>query len=72
MLCAILYHLYNSKNVKNTHGGVLLIHHGCFSRFLNCTNGTKSCKDQKKFWKSFDTLRKSPLANTFPETAAIN
>ena len=22
-LCAIWYHLYNSKNVKNTHGGVL-------------------------------------------------
>ena len=32
--------------VRNTHGGVLLlkvtIHHGCFSRFLNCTYGTKS------------------------------
>ena len=32
--------------VKNTHGGVLLlkvtIHHVCFSRFLNCTYGTKS------------------------------
>ena len=23
MLCAIWYHLYNLKNVKNTHGGVL-------------------------------------------------
>ena len=23
--CAILYHLYNLKNVKNTHGGVLLL-----------------------------------------------
>ena len=22
-LCTIWYHLYNSKNVKNTHGGVL-------------------------------------------------
>ena len=22
MYCAIWYHLYNSKNVKNTHGGV--------------------------------------------------
>ena len=39
-------------NVKNTHGGVLnlvklqtlklTLLHGCFSRFLNCTNGTKS------------------------------
>ena len=24
MLCAIWYHLYNFKNLKNTHGGVLL------------------------------------------------
>ena len=24
MLCVIWYHLYNFKNVKNTHGGVLL------------------------------------------------
>ena len=53
MFCSIWYHLYNLKNVKNTHGGVLLLVklqallkvtllHGCFSRFLNCTNGTKS------------------------------
>ena len=49
MCCAIWYHLYNLKNVKNTHGGVLLLVKlkvtlicGCFSRFLNCTNGTKS------------------------------
>ena len=25
MLCVISYHLYNLKNVKNTHGGVLLL-----------------------------------------------
>ena len=25
MLCAIWYHLHNFKNVKNTHGGVLLL-----------------------------------------------
>ena len=38
MLCAICYHLYNlsSKVLK-----VTLIP-GCFSRFLNCINGTKS------------------------------
>ena len=45
------------KNAKSTHGGVLILVklqasdvtllkltllHGCFSRFLNCTNGTKS------------------------------
>ena len=54
MPCAIWYHLYNLKNVKNIHGGVLLVVactllkvtllHGCFSRFLNCTNGAKSRK----------------------------
>ena len=53
MLCAISYHLYNIKNVKNTHGGVLLLLkpqtflklmllHRCFSRSLNCRNDTKS------------------------------
>ena len=58
MRCAIWYNLYNfKKNIKNTHGGVLILVklqakpatlrkltllHGCFSRFLNCTNGTKS------------------------------
>ena len=25
MLCAIWYHLYNLKNVKNTHGGVIIL-----------------------------------------------
>ena len=54
MLCAIWYHLYNLKIVKNIHEEVLLwvkfqalkasILHGCFSRFLNYTNGTKLCK----------------------------
>ena len=52
MRCAIWYHLHNFKNVKNTHGGVLLLErcikvtllHGCLPRFLNSTNGTKPCK----------------------------
>ena len=51
--CAVWYYSYNLKNVKNTHGGVLLLVklqdsllkitllHGCFSRFLNCANGIK-------------------------------
>ena len=55
--CAIWYYLYNLKNVKNTHGGVLILVklqacklatllkltllHGYFSRFLTCTNSTK-------------------------------
>ena len=58
MRWAIWYHLYNLKNVESTHGGVLIlvklqaspcnllkltILHGCFSRFLNFTNDTKSC-----------------------------
>ena len=48
--------LVQLKNVKNTHGGVLILVfrlqpatllkltllHGCFSHFLSCTNGTKS------------------------------
>ena len=55
MLCAIWYHLYNLKNAKNNQRGVIFLVklqgpatklkvtllHGCFSRFLNCTNGTK-------------------------------
>ena len=53
MLCAIWYHLCNLQNERNTHGGVFLLEPaallkmtllcGCFSRFLNCTNDTKSC-----------------------------
>ena len=57
--CTIWYHLYNLKNLKNIHGGVLILVKlqafeafnftkintaawVFFSRFLNCTNGTKS------------------------------
>ena len=51
----IWYHLHNLKNVKNIHGAVLILVklqaatllkltflHGSVSRFLSCTNGTKS------------------------------
>ena len=49
MLCAIWFHLFNLKNVKNNHGGAILLVislkvsllHGHFSRFLNCANVTK-------------------------------
>ena len=51
MRCAICHHLHNLKNIKNTHGRLILLQpetllkvtllHGSFSRFLNCTNGTK-------------------------------
>ena len=52
MRCPIWHHLYDLKNVKNTHGGVLkpttllklTLLLGCFSRFLNCPNVTKSRK----------------------------
>ena len=60
MFCLILYYLYNLKNLKNTHLGVLLLVlkvtllHWWFSRFLNSTNGTKSRKESHMFsgrWK---------------------
>ena len=48
MLCAIWYHLYNLKNMKNTRAGVLLLVNNIpawvFSTFLNCTHGTNSGK----------------------------
>ena len=65
MFCWIWYHFYNLKNVKNTHGGVLLsvnlqveacnflkvtLLHWCFSRSLNCTNGTKSCRASQVYF----------------------
>ena len=38
-------HLYNLTNVKNTHGfSKVTLPHGCFSRFYNFSNGTKSRK----------------------------
>ena len=55
-LCTIWYHLCNLKNVKNTHGTVILLFKlkvevcnftksitfsWMFFTFLNCTNGTK-------------------------------
>ena len=73
MRCAIWHHLCNLKNMKNTHGEVLLLvklqakacnftkvtlFHGCFSRFLNCLNDTKS---QKTFYKSAKIILGSVL-----------
>ena len=42
------------KNIKNTHGRVLTLLkvtllHGCFSRFVNCTNDIKSFKTSHIF-----------------------
>ena len=42
--CTIWYHLYNLKHLKYTHSGAKRLLQGCFSRFLYCTNGTKSRK----------------------------
>ena len=47
MCCPFWYHLYNLKNVKNTHGGELLLVKALdwgFLHFLNCINGAKSLK----------------------------
>ena len=64
---AIEYYLQNFKNVKNTHGGVLLLEKlqasasnftksntpsRVFSRFLNCRNDTKSSRASHMFNKS--------------------
>ena len=45
MRCAIWYHLYNLKNVENTHGGVLLLvklQVKSILRMLNCAPPKKS------------------------------
>ena len=69
MLYAIWYPLHNLKNMKDTHGGVLLLVkpatllkitllHGCFSRFLNSTNGTKLGKASHLHKFKSDSLEK--------------
>ena len=57
--------MYNLRNVKNTHGGVLLLVklpptlqkvtllHWCFSRFLDYTDGTKSQKTSHHYHHYF-------------------
>ena len=62
---AIRYHLHNSKIVKNTYGGVLLLAkftllkvtllQGYFLHFLNCTNGTKSRNTSHISFEFFST-----------------
>ena len=46
MRYAIWYYLYNLKRKKHPWRNATLLKvtllHGCFSHFLNCTNGTKS------------------------------
>ena len=62
MFSTIWYHLYNLKNVKNTNGGVLLtLLNGCFSRFLNCANGTKS-RNASHMYQNGIPLERTQLA----------
>ena len=66
-LCAIWYHLYNLKSVKNTYWGVILLLkvallHRYFSHFFNCTNGTKLRMTVRPFvFNSLDSLLVSSL-----------
>ena len=88
LLCLIWYHLNNFGNMKNTQGGVLLLvklqAEACdftkrtllyvfFSRCLNRTNGTKSCKASPIYFaqiivrKNACYWQKRPIANTQPK-----
>ena len=73
MLFAFWYHLYNFKNVKNTHGRVLILvklqAKACtfkkinttpwvFLTFLNCANGAKSRKASPQI---YDRVLNTPL-----------
>ena len=85
MHCAILYHLYNLKNVKNTHGGVLILVKlqatkintppWAFFTFLNCTNGIKSRKAphfrNKTLSQMFDRVLNTPPMSIRPLTLLI-
>ena len=72
MRCAIWYHMYNLKNVKNTHREVLVTKSNTppwvFFTLFNCTNGTKSrnishvVQDGKM---EYNDLRKSRLLDRF-------
>ena len=58
----IWYKLHYLKKVKNNHERVLLLVlkltllHGCFSRFLNCKNGTKSRKASQMVFLFFNFM----------------
>ena len=63
IFCAIWYHLYNLKSVENTHGGVLVTLHACFSRSLNCTNGTKSRNASHIFFECHKSHYQDSISN---------
>ena len=57
MRYVIWYYLFNLKNVKNAHAGACKFTKSntppwVFSRFLNCTNGTKSRKTLQIIWEN--------------------
>ena len=64
------------KNVKNTRRGVLLLVklqatllkltllHGCFSRFLHCTNGTKS-RNALQLWPRIISIPSKSVVTKF-------
>ena len=73
MSCKIWYHLSNLKNVKNTHGIVLLLAFACnftnistppwvFFTFLNPTNG-KKLRDRLQFIFFYIRLIEGPCFN---------
>ena len=58
MRYVIWYYLFNLKNVKNAHAGASKFTKSntppwVFSRFLNCTNGTKSRKTLQIIWENW-------------------
>ena len=84
MRCVISYHLGNLINVNDTHGGVLLLVncrlqpatllkvrllHGCFSRFLNCANDTKSRKASLKHLPNLSPCN-NKLTKRFPNNVS--
>ena len=60
MLCAVWYHFYNLKNVKKQNSSM-----GFFSRFLNCTNRTKSGKASHMLMGNCNPSKVPPLDFVF-------
>ena len=54
MRCAIWYHLYNLKNVKNTHGGVLIL-----VKLQACSTGKKWVKEFSEFLNDLSFAKNS-------------